>query len=116
MWSVSLDSVSWGLHNRTAVKSKNLDLGDLERVSIEVGGYTFDFNEQKKAGRWRAFRDSFAEGEEIELWPEHFVDEKSVPANDSLVIEEVNVYEGNEHLFRYRPKAKQVKKKERIKL
>jgi hypothetical protein len=112
-WTVNLESVSWGLHNRTAVKVKNLELGGLERVSIEVTGYTIDFNDEKKSGKWRAFRDSFAEGEELELWPEHFVDEKSVPANDSLVVSQIDVYEGNDHLFTFTPKEEKKKKKRR---
>lgn len=91
-------SIPFGLVNRHFVRVTNVELGDLEMVWLEASGYEIDFDSQRRASKWRHTRQTFNEGETIELWPEDFSDRDNSHPGNGMVIEHIDIIVGGDRL------------------
>lgn len=91
-YKLRVETLEWGLGQRTMLELQNLKLGTLSGHIIEVQGTVVEFDGKAKSGTWRAPLRRLSEGDSEKLSPEKLLSAKNVPAGDNLTITRVRVY------------------------
>jgi hypothetical protein len=105
-WTVDAKSIPWGISTKTYVEIQNIDGGDLEDVTVEVRGKFYDeFKKASVPGTWKTKKlKSFVEGNKLKLFPEDLRGAKNETPANTLVVEEVTIFEGEDVVLRTAPR------------